>query len=179
MRGDRYRLLDILEAIDNIKRRVGEGREAFPRDGLIRVWVVHHMRVIGEAAAVLSAPLREQHSAVPWRDVTAMRNVLVHQHFGIDIDGVGGTAMTDLPVLRQNVQALLGELQQETGGQNSPGPKRLGSTRFRRRHTELQQYHADPEMSMLSPDCAGRCVVSEMARMPKDPALAGSGQDGH
>jgi uncharacterized protein with HEPN domain len=50
MRGDRERLLDILEAIENIARRVGSDREAFFKDELLQVWAIHHIQIVGEAA---------------------------------------------------------------------------------------------------------------------------------
>jgi len=40
--------------------------------------------VIGEAAAGISQEFREQHAGIPWARIIAMRNILVHQYFGID-----------------------------------------------------------------------------------------------
>ena len=47
MRDDRLRLEDILEAIQQIEKYAQGGREAFYKDELIRVWVLHHLEVIG------------------------------------------------------------------------------------------------------------------------------------
>ena len=51
MRDPRERLRDILEAITRIEKYAGRGREAFEHDELLQVWVVHHLQMIGEAAA--------------------------------------------------------------------------------------------------------------------------------
>lgn len=51
MRDPRERLRDILDAVARIERYTSRGREAFDKDELIQVWVVHHLQIIGEAAA--------------------------------------------------------------------------------------------------------------------------------
>ncbi len=53
MRDNRTRLLDILEAIENIEKYLARGHEAFLHEELIRVRIVHHVQNIGEAAANL------------------------------------------------------------------------------------------------------------------------------
>lgn len=110
MRDDRERLLDILEAIGKIEKYAARGREAFLDDELLHVWIVHHFQVIGEAATNLSSSLRTQHADVPWADIIAMRNVLVHRYFGIDLNQVWDTVTIDLPWLRDAVQAILADL---------------------------------------------------------------------
>ncbi len=51
MRDPKERLRDILEAIARIERYASRGREAFEKEEMIQVWVVHHLQIIGEAAA--------------------------------------------------------------------------------------------------------------------------------
>jgi uncharacterized protein with HEPN domain len=110
MRDDRTRLLDILEAIEQIEKYSSRGHDAFVHDELIRVWIVHHIQTIGEAAASLMAEIREQYSQVPWARIVAMRNMLVHEYFGIDWEEVWETAIRDLPQLKTQIQSILGEL---------------------------------------------------------------------
>ena len=86
MRSDRERLLDILEAIEQIEKYVGKGRSAIEQDELLQTWFVHHVQVIGEAARKLSDEFRVQHPDVPWAEIVAMRNVLVHEYFGVDVE---------------------------------------------------------------------------------------------
>jgi len=49
MRDEKESILDMLEAIENIERYARKGREAFERDELIQTWIVHHLKIIGEA----------------------------------------------------------------------------------------------------------------------------------
>jgi len=113
MRNDRARLLDILEAIDKIERRTAGGKEHFLADELLQVWMIHHIQVIGEAASSLSSSLRERHHSIPWVDVVAMRNFLVHQYFGIDLEEIWDTVVTDIPRLKAELGTVAKELQED------------------------------------------------------------------
>ncbi len=77
---------------------------------MLQVWVVHHLQIIGEAARSTSQALRVAHPEIPWASVIAMRNLLVHEYFGIDIEEVWSTAVNDVPLLRPEVEAMLAEL---------------------------------------------------------------------
>ncbi|MBI5525030.1 MAG: DUF86 domain-containing protein [Deltaproteobacteria bacterium] len=107
MRDDSERLRDILESIERIERYTEQGRGAFDRDELIQIWVVHHIQIIGEAAARVSENFKVTHPGVPWAQVVAMRNVLVHQYFGIDPDEVWAAVERDLPELKTQLTQIL------------------------------------------------------------------------
>ncbi len=109
MRDDRERLRDILEAIERIERYTSKGREEFMQDELIQTWVVHHIQIIGEAARKLSEEARSEHDEVPWPAIIAMRNILVHDYFSVDIDEVWSTIERDLPPLKVEVSSILEE----------------------------------------------------------------------
>jgi uncharacterized protein with HEPN domain len=107
LRKDKDRLLDILEAIENIQKRLTTGRDVFIQDELLQVWAVHHIQIIGEAAASISGDLRARHPQIPWADVISMRNVLVHEYFGIDLNEIWDTVTNDLPKLKQQIDDIL------------------------------------------------------------------------
>lgn len=109
MRDDRERLLDIQEAIERIDKYAGRGRAAFEGDELIQTWMLHHLQIIGEAARALSAEFKRQHPAIAWPRIAGMRNILVHQYFSVDAALVWAVVESDLPVIKQQVAALLGE----------------------------------------------------------------------
>jgi uncharacterized protein with HEPN domain len=110
MRDDSERLQDILEAIVQIEKYAVRGREEFERDELLQVWMVHHLQIIGEAVRGLSEALRESHRMVPWAQIGAMRNILVHEYFDVDLDEVWATVQRDLPALKSGVQQILDQL---------------------------------------------------------------------
>ena len=118
MRSDREFLLDILEAIEKIERYASKGKDALFEDELVQTWIVYHFQIIGEAANHISDSLQRENPDIPWLDIVAMRNVLVHHYFGIDLDQVWDTTNLDLPVLKANVEKILKDL--------DPGEDRQG-----------------------------------------------------
>jgi len=107
MRGDSERLRDILEATAKIEERLPASKQIFLADEMVQVWMVHHLQIIGEAAARLSVELRGGHPEVPWDDIIAMRNLLVHQYFGIDLEEVWATVSNDIPAFKQGIIGFL------------------------------------------------------------------------
>lgn len=103
MRSDAERLKDILDAIEKIERHASKGREVFENDELIQVWTVHHLQIIGEASSKLSASVREQYPAIPWPEIVAMRNLIIHAYFGIDLGEIWATVINDLPQLKKGL----------------------------------------------------------------------------
>jgi uncharacterized protein with HEPN domain len=107
MRTDHDRLLDISEAIQRIMEKLPSTKEEFIRSDLLQVWVLYHIQVTGEAANSISAEFQKTHPTIPWKDLIAMRHLLVHQYFGIDLDEVWNTAKQDLPLLKQEISRIL------------------------------------------------------------------------
>lgn len=77
---------------------------------MLQVWVVHHIEIIGEAASLISKDLRDRYSAISWADIVSMRNLLIHQYFGIDLDQVWDTVLIDLPRLSNDIRDILTDL---------------------------------------------------------------------
>ena len=117
MRDDQERLLDVLDAVARVERRVGDNRQRFMEDELLQVWAVHHIQIIGEACARLSPEIRKRHEEVPWTDVIAMRNILVHHYFGVDLQQIWATVQGDLPALALQVRGVIAA---DFPGQDSP-----------------------------------------------------------
>jgi len=107
MRSDRSRLLDIDEAVQRIMEKLPSTKEEFIQSDLLQVWVLYHIQVIGEAANGTSPEFQKQHLEIPWKDIIAMRHLLVHQYFGIDLDEIWNTAKQDLPKLQQDISRIL------------------------------------------------------------------------
>ena len=109
MRDDRERLLDIREAIENIQKYAVHGKENFSKDELIQTWVLHHIQILGEAAARISDEFQEQHPEIPWFKIVGMRNILVHDYFKIDVNAVWSVVENDLPTLYDQIKLILDE----------------------------------------------------------------------
>jgi uncharacterized protein with HEPN domain len=106
MRSDQDRLRDINEAIDRIMEKLPLEKEEFIKSDLLQVWVLYHIQVIGEAANGISSEFQEQQPKIPWKDIIAMRNLLVHQYFGIDLEEIWNTARNDLPQLKKDIAGI-------------------------------------------------------------------------
>ncbi len=107
MRDARARLQDILTAIEQIEKYRAHGRAAFDQDELIQVWMVHHLQIIGEATAQLGRDFHEAYPYASWAQIVAMRNILVHQYSGVDLNEIWNAVEHDVPALRQAVERLL------------------------------------------------------------------------
>ena len=110
MTDDQELLLDILDSIEKIEKYALRGKDAFIEDELLQVWIVYHIQIIGEAANHVSDSLRDQHLDVPWPDIVGIKNVLVHQYFGIDLVQIWDTVRIDLPILKAKIRTILDEL---------------------------------------------------------------------
>jgi uncharacterized protein with HEPN domain len=110
VRNPRERLKDTLRALAIIERYAAWGRETFEQDELVQIWVLYHIQLIGEAAAQLGKAFHEAHPEIPWPQIVAMRNLLVHEYFGVDLEEVWKTVEKDLPGLRRKIETLVRKL---------------------------------------------------------------------
>jgi uncharacterized protein with HEPN domain len=107
MRRDEQRLSDILEALDWIAKAVtGRTEDGFVADETLCYAVAQRLTTVGEAVARLSPEMKTLHSAVPWQDIVGLRNILVHEYFGIYWPLVWQTAVDHAPVLRAQIAAI-------------------------------------------------------------------------
>lgn len=106
MRSDSDRLNDILGAISKIKERVATDFDNFRGDEMLQVWVIHHLQVIGEAARGVSQFSRGRYPEVPWTQIVALRNILVHEYFGLNMQQLWMVTQRELPALEQQILAI-------------------------------------------------------------------------
>ena len=111
-RHERLRVLDILDAIDRIASYVERMTyESFLADRKTQDAVTRNIEIIGEAARALPQDFKEQHPDIPWDEIVAMRNVIVHQCFGILPDVVWDVVKKELPVISSRVALEIGPME--------------------------------------------------------------------
>lgn len=98
-------ILDAINTVEEYLQGVTESR--FNDTRLLQDGVIRQIEIVGEAARHISKDIRRTYSEVPWQDVTGMRDKLIHDYFGVDIEKVWLTAQEDLPVLKQQVTDIL------------------------------------------------------------------------
>lgn len=106
MNDDLLYLIHMLERIERIETYVRDGREVFLQSLLIQDAVIRSLEVIGEAATHVSQALRQAYPTTPWRSVIGLRNVLIHNYVGVDIDEVWRIVESDLPGFKQDLTAM-------------------------------------------------------------------------
>ena len=84
--------------------------ERFAKDKKTTFAVIRAMEVIGEAAKNIPQLIRSRYPQVPWKDMAAMRDKVIHEYFGVDLKVVWKTAKEDIPSLRPPVENLLKDL---------------------------------------------------------------------
>ena len=109
-RDDSVYLQHILDAISRIEEYLhGVNDETFHQQYLVQDGVIRQLEIIGEASKRLSREVRIKCPNVPWQDIAGMRDKLIHDYFGVDLDAVYLTARDDVPVLKAEVARMLEE----------------------------------------------------------------------
>ena len=110
MKSDAAYLTHILECIRRIEENTVSGREAFMASHTLQDAVLRNLQTMTEATQRLSLELKERHPEIPWAQVAAFRNVLVHNYLGIDIESIWTIVQRDVPPLKQTVLAMQAEI---------------------------------------------------------------------
>jgi uncharacterized protein with HEPN domain len=86
---------------------VGVSLEDFKTNEEKTLAVIRALEVIGEAARNLPKQIRKKYPEVPWDEMTGMRNKLIHDYFGVNIEVVWRTVKEDLPSMSEAVMEMI------------------------------------------------------------------------
>ena len=78
---------DILDSIDEIYVFIGQmSREEFLNDRKTVKAVLRNLEIVGEAAKKIPPPLRDKYPDIPWKKMAGLRDKLIHEYFGVDLE---------------------------------------------------------------------------------------------
>lgn len=100
---------DILEETQNIKDFIkGVSREDFLENRKTINAVIRSLEVIGEASKKIPDEIKAKNPAIPWREMAGMRDKLIHEYFGVDLDIVWVVASEEIPPLEEKIDKIIG-----------------------------------------------------------------------
>jgi uncharacterized protein with HEPN domain len=106
--GDKIRLQHILDAIQEVESYLVDiDFEKFMENSMMRFACIKQMEIIGEASNHVTDEVKSEFSSVEWAQIVGMRNVFVHEYFGVDATIVWEIIKGDIPDLKTKVQEIL------------------------------------------------------------------------
>jgi uncharacterized protein with HEPN domain len=114
-RHDSVYLSHILDSISQIEEYTESlSKEEFLAKRLVQDGTIRQIEIIGEAIKNVSEPLKERYSHIPWKEIAGMRDKLIHNYFGVDIDAVWDVVKKDIPILKDEIQKVMEDLPEDT-----------------------------------------------------------------
>jgi len=107
---DRLYLSHILDALNKIETYVTVGRETFLATSHWQDAVIRQLEIVGEATKRISPDLCSKHPNVPWRRIAGLRDVLIHDYMGVDLNAVWEITQKEVPALKTNIQGILNSM---------------------------------------------------------------------
>ncbi len=105
---------DISDSIEHAEEFVeGYGLEDFKKDRKTLYAVIRAIEIIGEASKKIPKSVRAKYPDIPWKDMAGMRDKLIHEYFGVDVEVLWKTVQQDLPTLKVLISRALDELGDE------------------------------------------------------------------
>jgi uncharacterized protein with HEPN domain len=106
--GDKVRLQHILDAIEAIENNTkGVSANDFVKQPMMYDATVRQLEIIGEASNRLSESILTKNSSIPWAKIIGLRNMLIHEYFGIDDLMIWNVVNMNLPRLKIQIARIL------------------------------------------------------------------------
>jgi uncharacterized protein with HEPN domain len=102
---------DIIFAIEDIEIFTeGYDFDRFADDKRTLYAVVRCFEIIGEATKNIPDSVKTEYPGIPWRKVAGMRDTMIHEYFGVDIEIIWKTVNNDIPVLKNSMMKICRDL---------------------------------------------------------------------
>jgi uncharacterized protein with HEPN domain len=107
---DALYLRHVLDAVEKVERYALVGHDEFMAASHWQDAVIRQLEIMGEAVKRISPEVLGRRSDIPWRRIAGMRDVLIHNYMGVDLEAVWSVTQEELALLRQAVEELLSNL---------------------------------------------------------------------
>lgn len=98
----------ILESIDLIEKYAeGQNKDSFENSIQLQDSIIRRLEIIGEAVKNLPKEFREKHPNISWKKIAGMRDVLIHEYFGVDVGLTWDVVEEELPNLKYDIQDII------------------------------------------------------------------------
>ena len=94
-------ILESLEKIESFTRDLT--KKEFSKNDLVQDAVIRNFEIIGEASKKVSKDLKQTYHKISWKEISGMRDKLIHDYMGVDVDVIWTTIKKDLPVLKNQI----------------------------------------------------------------------------
>lgn len=106
MKRDAVYVAHMQEAIRRIEENVADGYDAFMASHTLQDAVLRNLHTLAEATQRLSPELMQQYSEIPWKQIAAFCNVVVHDYLGIDLQNIWNIVQRDIPPLKATTDKM-------------------------------------------------------------------------
>ena len=105
----------ILECSNWIQQYTADGKESFLADRKTQSAVMRELQTLAESTQRLPSELKQRHAQIPWKDISGLRNVLVHAYLGVNIERIWEIVERDMAPLRVTMEAMRDEIAGSSG----------------------------------------------------------------
>lgn len=105
-------VMDITGAIERIEKFTkGMDLEGFQKDEKTIFAAIRALEIIGEAAKKIPVNVKNKYKQIPWKQISGMRDKLIHEYFGVDIKVIWRTIKEDVPLVKPLMRQMFDDIQ--------------------------------------------------------------------
>jgi len=95
---------ECIDLIENYSDGIAEAE--FMKSVSLQDMIIRRIEIIGEAVKNLPDELKKEHPEIPWRDIAGLRDIVVHQYFGLDLELIWDVVEKDIPDLKPRISKI-------------------------------------------------------------------------